>query len=316
MATSGSSDFNVTRDGIIMSAYRKLGVIRATQTPRDSLIQDGAEALNAMVKHWQGKGLHIWTVSEATLFPQPNQQKYALSNAATSDHATESFVATALSAAVASGASSISVDSITGISDADNIGIVVDDGTVHWTTVNGAPSGSTITLTDALDDSAAAANRVYAYTTKIVRPLKIVDARWQDAATGIDSPTITMTSRLDYRRLPNKTQDGATTVMFYDAQLSTGFAYLWHVPDPFEGFINFTWYRPIEDFDAAGNNPDLPQEWIQTLIFNLAVVLGPEFDVPPQRFDRIEAKAAEYLDDMEDWDRENEPVEFEPDFGP
>ena len=316
MATSGSSDFSVTRDEIVKAAYRKLGVIRATQTPNAQLINDGAQALNAMVKHWQGKGIHVWTTSEATLFPQPGQVKYALSNASGSDHATQSYVATEIATAAADGASSIVVDSITGISDGDYIGVVVDDGSVHWTTVNGAPAGSTITLTDALDDSAGIDNKVYAYTSKIVRPLRIVDARWVDALTGYENPSISMIARLDYQRLPTKTQAGSVVSMFYDPQLTTGYAYLWHVPNPFEGFVNFTWHRPIEDFDAAGDNPDLPQEWIQTLIFNLAVVLAPEFDVPPQKLSTIAALAAQYLDDMEGWDREEEPVCFGPDLGP
>lgn len=310
MATSGSSDFSVNRDEIIKAAYRKLGVIRATQTPNAQLITDGAQALNAMVKHWQGKGIHVWTVSEATLFPQANQQQYALSNAAASDHATGSYVSTAIATAAASGASSISVSSITGISNGDYIGIVVDDGTVHWTTVNGAPSGTTITLTAVLDDSAAVDNKVYAYTSKIVRPLKIVDARWEDADAGTESPVISMISRLDYQRLPNKTQDGSVVSAFYDPQLTTGQLYLWHVPDPFEGFVNFTYYRPIQDFDAAGDNPDLPIEWCQALIFNLAVVLAPEFDVPTQKLAVIATMAATFLDDMEDWDREDGSVEF------
>lgn len=310
MATSGSSDFNRTRDELIKAAYRKIGAIRATQTPNAQLITDGAEALNALVKHWQGKGLHIWTETEATLFPQAGQTQYAISNAATSDHVTQSFVSTAIATEANSGASTITVDSDSGISSGDFIGIVVDDGSVHWTTVNGAPAANVITLTAVLDDSAAVDNKVYAYTSKIVRPLKVIDARWVDSSSGIESPHITMMSRLDYRRLPNKAQAGAVTQAFYDPQLTAGQMHLWHVPAVFDGYVNFTWLRPIEDFDAAGNNPDLPQEWVRTIIWNLAVDLAPEFDVPPQKFAQIKALADEFLDDMEDWDRENEPVEF------
>lgn len=310
MATSGSSDFNRTRDELIKAAYRKIGAIRATQTPNAQMITDGAEALNGLVKHWQGKGIHVWTETEATLFPQAGQVKYAVSNAASSDNVTQSFVTTAIATEANSGASTITVDSDTGISDGDFIGIVVDDGTVHWTTVNGAPASDVITLTTALDDSAAVDQKVYAYTTKIVRPLKVIDARWVDASSAIESPHVSMMARLDYRRLPNKTQAGAVTQAFYDPQLTTGYLYLWHVPEVFDGYVNFTWLRPIEDFDAAGDNPDLPQEWIQTIVFNLAVVLAPEFDVPMQKFQQISAMAAQFLDDMEGWDREEEPVEF------
>ncbi len=315
MATSGSSNFTATRDQIVKAAYRKIGAIRGTATPSDQMIQDGAFALNALVKHWQGRGLHVWTVTEATLFPQPGQIEYTLSIDTTSDHATESYVTTALSAAAASGASSLTVDSITGLSNGDTIGVVTDDGTIHWTTINGAPAGSTVTLTTGLDDSSALGNKVYAYTNKIIRPLKVVDARWEDAATGIESPVITMISRLDYRRLPNKNAAGDVSTAFYDPQLNAGKLHLWHVPNPFQGFVNFTWYRPIQDFDAAGNNPDLPQEWIQTLIYNLAATMMDEFEVDQATYARIEAKAASLLDDMEGWDREEEPIQFRPDMG-
>lgn len=315
MATSGSSDFNSTRDEIIKTAYRKLGVIRGTQTPNAQLITDGAFALNTVVKHLQARGIHVWTETEATLFPQPGQVKYAISNASGSDHVTSSFVKTEIATAASSGASTITVDSDTGISDGDFIGIVVDDGTVHWTTVNGTPASDVITLTAVLDDSSAVDNEVYAYTSKIVRPLKIVDARWVDADTGYETPVITMMANLDYRRLPNKTQAGSVVNMFYDRQLTTGQAYLWQVPSVFEGYVNFTWHRPIEDFDAAGDNPDLPQEWIRTLVWLTAQEMGPEFDVPADRWQIVMSMAGQSLDDMEGWDRDAEPVDFQPDMG-
>lgn len=314
MATSNSSDFNATRDEIIKTALRKLGVIRGTQTPNTQLITDGAFALNAVVKHLQARGIHIWTTSEATLFPQVGQIQYAISTASGSDHVTSSFVKTEIASAASSGASTITVDSDTGVSDGDFIGVVVDDGTVHWTTVNGTPSSDVITLTAVLDDSAAVDNEVYAYTSKIERPLKIVDARWVDADTGFETPRISMLARLDYRRLPNKSQAGEVSQMFYDAQLTTGQAYLWQVPSVFEGYVNFTWHRPIEDFDAAGDNPDLPAEWIRTLYWLTAQEMGPEFDVPADRWQIVTAMAAQALDDMEGWDREPEPVCFQPDM--
>lgn len=315
MATSGSSDFNSTRDEIIKTAYRKLGVLRATQTPNAQLITDGAFALNSVVKHLQARQIHVWTTTEATLFPQPGQVQYAISNAAASDHVTQSFVSTDIATAAASGASTVTVSSDAGISSGDFIGIVVDDGSVHWTTVNGAPAADVVTLTAVLDDSAAVGNKVYAYTNKIVRPLKIVNARWIDDDTLLESPTIEMMARLDYRRLPNKTQAGSVTQMFYDAQLNTGQAYLWHVPAVFEGYVNFTWHRPIEDFDAAGDNPDLPQEWIRTLVWLTAQEMGAEFDVPAQKWAIVQQMAGQALDDMEGWDREDTSVDFQPDMG-
>lgn len=311
MATSGSIDFNLTRDQIIHAAARKVQAVRAGQTMSDQTLQDFAQALNAMVKRWQARGIHVWTVQEATLFPQASQLKYQLGNSS-SDHATDSYVETAIATAASSGASSVDVDSDDNISDGDYIGVVVDDGTYHWTTVNGTPSGDTITLTDVLDDSAAVDNRVFAYTTKINRPLKIPDGRRYDPAGDIDTP-ITGLARLDYQALPNKTQTGTINNYFYDAQLAAGYLYLWQPLAAAGDLFNFTYHRAIEDFDAAGNNPDLPQEWIDTLIFNLAVVMAPEYEVPQNQMAGpygIGTLADRYLDDMMGWDREHESVRF------
>ena len=41
------------------------------------------------------------------------------------------------------------------------IGIVVDNGYTFWTHINGAPSGSTVTLHERLSDAAASGNTVY-----------------------------------------------------------------------------------------------------------------------------------------------------------
>ena len=228
MTTSGSVDFNATRNQIIRQAALDLGAISAGVTMGGEMLSDFDFRLNAMVKRWNATDLHVWTVAEATLFPQSEQVKYAL-GPSSADHATQSYVRTTISAAEASGQTVLSVTSITGISANDNIGIEVDDGTIHWSTVSGAPSGGTVTIAAALDDSAAKGKNVFAYTTKIGRPLKIVAARRYDPDTARDVP-ITMAARLDYRALNDKTGTGIVNQVFYDPQLTTGYLYLWYAP--------------------------------------------------------------------------------------
>lgn len=316
MAVSGSSDFTRTRDQIIARALRICGAVKAGETIGAQEVTDAAEALNAMVKRWSATpGMHVWCTSEATLFPQASQVRYGLSTSST-DHATESYAATELTAAASSGATSITVDSITGISNGDNIGVVVDDGTIHWTTVNGAPSGSTVVLTTGLDDDAASGNAVFAYTTKIVRPLKIVDARTYDISSGQEVPISPMLARADYQALPNKAQTGTINQAFYDPQRDTGYLYLWNPPSTVTSLVKFTWHRPIMDFDAASNNPDLPQEWIDVLVWGLADLMCAEYDVPADKAGMIAGRAAKYLDDVAGFDREAESIEFGVDTGP
>ena len=311
MAVSGSSNFTRTRDQLITRALRIGGVIKAGETPGAQVVTDTAEALNAMVKRWQKKpDMRLWTVTEATLVPQASQVRYELSSSST-DHATETLYETTLSAAAASGATTLNATSTTNMTVADNIGIVVDDGTVHWSTI-ASKSSTTVTINDALDDDAASGNAVFSYTTKIVRPLKIVDARRYSIASATDARLSPMLARLDYNELPNKTQTGTINQAFYDPRRSdqSGYLYLWQPPSTVTDLVRFTWRRPIMDFDAAGDDPDLPIEWVDAIVYNLAISIAPEYDVPADRLQVIAAQAASYLDDVQGDDREGESFYF------
>jgi hypothetical protein len=313
MGTSGTSAFTTTCNELIVDAARKVRAVRGTQTEMNAdAMKQWRRGLNQMTKQWQGDGLHVWTVTEATLFPQAEQVAYGAGAGAT-DHITQTYVQTELSADEASGQTVLSIESTTGISNADNIGIVLDDGTIHWTTVSGAPS-TTVTIASALTDSASSGNAVFAYTNKIVRPLKIVDARRHNIVSGDDMP-IEMVSRRDYLALPQKEEPGTINQMFYDPQLGIGKLKLWQPPVAVEDLVGFTWWRPIEDFSAAGDNPDLPQEWIGALMWNLAAWFLPEYPLEPNVAQIIVSQAASSKESMMGFDRENESIKFGVDMG-
>lgn len=67
---------------------------------------------------------------------------------------------TTTSASSAIGGSTVTVTTVTGITSGDIIGVVQDDGSTHWTTVNGAPAGSVVTLSAVLTSAVASGNRV------------------------------------------------------------------------------------------------------------------------------------------------------------
>ena len=310
MTVSGSSDFTRTRDQIIKRALRLVGSIKAGETPDAQEVTDAAEALNAMVKRWQKKQLHVWAVAEATLFPQASQVKYSLSSSST-DHATETFYETAVTTAATASSTTIAVNSTANMTVSDYIGFVLDSGGIHWSTLSSKTS-STATIASGLASAAAAGNAVFNYTTKIVRPLKIVDARRYNIASAQDTPISetqgALMSRLDYMALPNKTQTGTINRVFYDPGRDTGYLHLWQPVSSVRDLVKFTWHRPIMDFDAAGDTPDLPQEWFDALAFNLADSIKLEYDVPAERAMMISQQAAQYLDDVSGDDREGESV--------
>ena len=73
------------------------------------------------------------------------------------------LVVTSLYVAVTGVTSTITVDSISGIVDGYVIAIQLDSNDVYRTTVNGTPSGSTVTLTDPIRVPASSGNRVDCY---------------------------------------------------------------------------------------------------------------------------------------------------------
>lgn len=304
MATSGSTNFTRTRDELINGALRLIGKAGRGKTASAADISDAAEALELMIKAWQATpGFQLWKLKEATLFVTKGTADYSLPGA----NCTLSYVETDVKVAGVATDLTIDVDSITGMSDGDYIGIELDSGSLHWTTINGAPAGDTVTITDALPSAVAVDRTVYVYTTQIIRPLRVVDARRKDSS---DVP-IDVVTRQEYYELPNKTSTGSVNQVYYDPQLTTGTLHIWPAGNDADDKIELTLMYPIEDFDSSNINADFPQEWLKAIKFNLAADLGPEYGLDLNRQGYLDRKAKQLLDDVSDFDSEVGSVYFE-----
>lgn len=312
MAVSNSTDYSETTDSIILDAYQDLGVLDTNQSPSQSQIQSAKRRLNRLLKSWQAEGVGLWLKQEITLALEYGATYYDLG--LTGDHASAAMIKTEVATAASSTDTTIEVDSISGISNGDYIGIELDDGTLQWTTVNGAPSGSTITLTDALTDDVAIDNHVYAYTTKTFRPIRIVpdSARLMDADD--EETTVNIVSQQEYKALADKDTTGSINTVYYDAQLTNGRLYTWPACDDVKTRLVIIIERPIYDMDELTNNYDLPQYWYLALEYNLALILSPMSKTDDSTFARIQGLASYYYNQVKDFDRENVSVFFQPDF--
>lgn len=302
MATSGSTDFNRTRNELLTGALRLIGKSGRGKTASAADIDDASEALEMMVKAWQASGIHLWKMKQATLFVDKGTASYSFPGG----NCTHSFVETTMKVAGVATDSTIDVNSISGMTAGDFIGIELDDGTVQWTTINGAPSGDTVTLTAALTGASAISNVVYAYTTKIVRPLRVIEARRKDTS----DVQIDVVSRNEYFDLPNKTDNGSINQVYYDPQLTTGKFYIWPTGNTATDKVEIDLMLPIEDFDSSNINPDFPQEWLLALKWNLASLLGPEYGLDLNRQLYIDSRAKEFLTNVSGFDAEGGSVYF------
>lgn len=205
MATSGSTDFSLTRNEIIKTALLNIGIIGEGESPNATQYSDAAVMLNMIVKAWQADGMPAW----------------AMKQTAVTLTATNSY----------------------------NIGV--------------------------------------GQTVNVARPLKVLSAFLRDTSATPDvDTTVNVLTRDEYNSLSSKSQTGVPTAIFYDPQggaTAYGTLYVWPLPDTTaiaNNVLYITYQRPFEDFDAATDTPDFPQEWFLPLVWMLQWALAPSAGLP------------------------------------
>lgn len=111
--------------------------------------------------------------------------------------------------------------------------------------------------------------------------------------------------RGEYITLPNKTAPGSPTIFYFRRKRDTVTMTLWPVP-PVETNIFCTTARVIEDVTDLDQNIDVPQEWCETVTYNLAARLLDTFGITETRpvvASKIVAMARELYDKLSGFDR-------------
>lgn len=310
MSTSGSTNFNLVGSEIVQLAFSLVGVGREGEALPAEEAAEGLRRLNLMVKTWSAEGVRLWKKKNAILFTVASQANYSLGTSG--NRSATTWAETTLDADEASGQTVLSVARTTGFSNSDVIGILLDDNTMHWTTISSFVTNDTVTVASALPSAASSGNKVFAYTSLMIRPLRILDAQRRDDADR-DIPIFRL-SREEYRELPTKTATGTPTQFYYDPQTSTGVMYLWPAPLDETNTIRFTAALPLEDFDLATNDPDAPSEWTEAIAYNLAVRLIPTYGDTLKGEDKqlLIAQANDLKEMLKGWDQDQASVTFEP----
>jgi hypothetical protein len=169
----------------------------------------------------------------------------------------------------------LEVDSTIGMTAADYIGIVLDSGVSHWTTIASIVDSDTLTITDQLPSAAAIDRPIYTYTTKIPRPVRVMQA-WTHNSVNQDYRVYEW-HRDDYWAMYDKTLISPPTRFFYEPHIPDGTLYTNYQPLDVTETLEIIYHRPFEDFDAAGDTPDFPQEWYEALVYNLALRIAPDY---------------------------------------
>jgi hypothetical protein len=169
----------------------------------------------------------------------------------------------------------------------------------------------TVTLEDELES--------YLLTPKAGKVLS-VRLRYDNGTSITDMP-LRQLSRQEYFDMPVKTSaPGVPNSWYYDPQRTTGTLYVWPAPaSEITAYYSlcYTYIRRIEDMVNSSDDLDMPQEWLDPVVWMLADSLETEYPVNDQRLAiKIERKAVEAKAIVKSWDTEDSSIFLQPEYRP
>lgn len=112
------------------------------------------------------------------------------------------------------------------------------------------------------------------------QPATVENVRF--AVDGVETRPLTEWSRNDWDRAPIKTSEGEPVIYVVDRQRASTILTLWPIPADFTALawtLVVSYERRLQDIATISQDIDVPQEWLETVGFNLAKKLRVDF--PP-----------------------------------
>ena len=256
MATSGSTDFTLTRDDIITEAMETIDSVSTGATIPTADITSIARTFNIFVKALQLEGANLWT-------------------------RTWTQKALSTSSVVSSGGSNYKCGKAhtSGATDEPGVGA---NWTTYWEITTDTAAGAWATSTS------------YTFIGEFTLDATYISVDQTFIREEINGTTYDYKVRTEpfgnYLDLTDKisTSSGIPTSVYYDEQLSAITGYLYPPPES-SMVVHVLATRTIEDFDASTDNPDYPVRWFETLALGLAVRIAPKYGIWGEKLGQLTA---------------------------
>jgi hypothetical protein len=161
-----------------------------------------------------------------------------------------------------------------------------------------------------------------------VRPLRVFEFGnfIRQIINGIPNDVpLNLLSRTDYDQFGSKQAMGVPNSIYYFPGIdvaggatspSTGYGTLYVYTTAAAGALPRTVFinaqRPLYDMNAAGDEFDVPSEWLEAIKWGLAARMSDYFEVPEDRIQRIYTLAEKYLQDASGTSTEEAPFRVIP----
>lgn len=149
-------------------------------------------------------------------------------------------------------------------------------------------------------------------TVTMPRPPRFLEGYWQDQ-WGNRRPLIVL-SRNEWDYLSTLIQQGPVNSYFVDKQQLVTNLYLWLTPDAWSaanGNVHMLTQVQVNNMISLTDQLNFPIEWFLGLHWGLADMICT--GQPASIMQRCQAKAAQYLAALQDWDVEDASTTFQPD---
>jgi len=281
MTTSGSFDFNLTRNEIITAALRKLGVLATGQTPTAEQIANGAQALNVHVKSLRAIGVFLWDISRNVQDIQ--DASIVLGDDGTDYQCFRQHVATI-----------------------DNRPVSGDLHQAFWRRLGTNTGPAWVVSTTYVSSNE------YDIENSIFH---IENVRRIDSGSIIKLERLT---REQYLRLNNKVSNGQPSQYYFKAGNLEIQPKIFLHPNPDSStdyVIEYDTFKYPENFDSENDNPDFSQTFLSTLIYGTAKELFHEYPALSQsKINNIISAYTKELDIAMSGDEEWGDFSVEPQF--
>lgn len=308
MALSGSVDWTLTKSQVIKEALGLVKVYSEGEEPSAFTLARASNSLNGMVKAWQSDGLQLWMKKQYTVFLEKDKATYLLGPGGSYCTTDTDYVTTLLNGALSVLDTAVTVDSTTGMTAGDNIGIVQSDDTIHWDTIASVDTTTTLTLTTGVAGACSDDAYVRSFTNSADRPIRLLEGYLRN--TNNTDTSMTKWDHKEYWMQPNKSSTGDSLNWYYDPQLTNGVLYPWQVIGSNGYIARFIGMKPFDDLDNNNDDFEFPQEAFEALIFNLARRLAVYYSVPLEKLNDIKSMAKETKKAFNDYDQEIGSIYF------
>lgn len=153
--------------------------------------------------------------------------------------------------------------------------------------------------------------KIYGFGNKIGRPQEVMNVVKYSLTGKVELP-MDAVSLKDYTKLPKISSDGEPISYCFFRDAKDGKMLIWGTPSKFGEYLKFSYVEPITLLEDADSTPDFPDEYYEAVEDGLAAELAYHYQLPVERIQALEAKAAEAKEMAELHDNEDTSYKIAP----